>query len=108
MGKANGWARKRTDTAAEQRRAREYASPQHRAIRKARVAAATPNTPCGYCGQPLGPNTRDWHVPHDAQRNYLPGLWHADCNRREAARRGALTRNARAKARRARTTTLTW
>lgn len=101
----NGWHRKR-NTPAEQQRARDYASPQHRAIRKARIAAATPQTPCGYCGQPLGPNTTEWHVPHDTNRNYLPGLWHGACNRKEAARRGARIRNALNKARRV--TTLTW
>lgn len=105
---ASGWHRKNTNTSAERARARDYASAEHKAIRKARVAAATPATPCGYCGLPLGPVVRDWHVPHDPARNYLPGLWHAACNRREAARRGARIRNARATARRAKTTTLTW
>ena len=104
---ASGWHR-RPRTAAATERARVYASPEHRAERKRRVAAATPATPCGYCGQPLGPDPSKWHVPHDAQRNYLPGLWHAACNRDEAASRGARIRNARAKARRTRTSRLTW
>lgn len=101
---ANGWHRKR-DTAAVRARAKDYASPLHKRIRKERVAASTPSTPCGYCGRPLGPNPSSWHVPHDEHRNYLPGLWHALCNKREAARRGALKRNAQAKRR---ATRLTW
>jgi hypothetical protein len=103
----NGWHRKSRTTAAIAR-AKQYASPEHKAIRRARVAAATPDTPCGYCGNPLGPDTSRWHVPHDPQRTYLPGLWHAACNRREAARRGALLRNAQAKTRRTQTSPLTW
>ena len=97
---SNGWSRKR-QTPATKQRARDYASAEHQQIRKRRVAAATPHTPCSCgCGQPLGPDSSTWHVPHDPQRNYLPGLWRADCNRREAARRGARIRNARATAKR--------
>ena len=101
---ANGWHRKR-QTPATRARAAEYASPEHKAIRRQRVAAATPQTPCSCgCGRPLGPDKSRWHVPHDPQRNYLPGLWRADCNKREAARRGARIRNAL----KARATRLTW
>ena len=92
----SGWHR-RPQTAAATQRKRDYASPEHKAERARRVAAASALTPCGYCGRPLGPNTREWHVPHDPQRNYLPGLWHGACNRTEAARRGALLANAKRK-----------
>lgn len=115
----NGWHRKR-DTPAARRRARDYASPEHQRVRAQRVAQATPDTPCAcqaayraglinraWCdGQPLGPNPTDWHVPHDEHRRYLPGLWRADCNRREAASRGAKLRNALERA--SRTSNLTW
>lgn len=91
---ASGWHRKKP-TAASRARAAQYASPEHQAIRKQRVATSTPLTPCGYCDKPLGPNTRDWHVPHNPDRTYAPGLWHATCNRKEAASRGARAANAK-------------
>ena len=97
-------------TPAGQARAREYRSKAHRDERSRRVAAATALTPCCYCGQPLGPVQREWHLPHRPDRQgYEPGLSHASCNRREAARRGALIANARRKAQRAvQQTTYRW
>lgn len=104
----SGWHRKRT-TPAGVARARDYASREHRTERARRVAAHTPASPCSRCHRPLGPITSAWHLPHRADRQgYEPGLWCADCNRREAASRGARIANARRKVRRASTTRLTW
>lgn len=92
-------------TAAGQARAREYRSKAHKDERARRVSLATPLTPCTYCGQPLGPNRSLWHLPHRPDRQgYEPGLSCAPCNRREAARRGALIANARRKVKRTATT----
>lgn len=88
----------------------------HQAERKRRVAQSSPATPCscpgqglggckhhtGPCGQPLGTNTREWHLPHDTTgTQWLPGLWCGPCNRSEAASRGARITNAKRKAQRA-------
>ena len=99
----SGWHRKQT-TPAVKARAAKYANAKHQRIKNERFAQATPATPCGYCGQPLGPRTRPgrtgksiglWATPHAPNGiDYLPGVWHADCNRREAAPRGARTTNA--------------
>lgn len=103
MTAASGWSRKRTDTPAARARAADYNSAEHRAERKARVAASTPATPCTYCRRPLGENRREWHLPHNpARTGYEPGLAHGVCNRREAATRGARIANARRHARRVR------
>lgn len=90
-----GTGRQRGKTTAQ----RGYGSA-HVAIRKARVAAATPSTPCSYCGQPLGPDRSKWHLPHTPDRSgYEPGLVHARCNTQEAARRGAAISNAQRRGR---------
>lgn len=103
----NGWHRADRNTAAARARAKDYASAEHRQERARRVAMATPSTPCGYCGRPLGPARKDWHLPHLPDRSgYAPGLWCAPCNRKEAARRGALIANTRRK--RTRVTTYRW
>ena len=67
----------------------------HQREAKARRAVTTPAHLCGYCGKPLGPErlpgdrASRWELPHNPTRTgYLPGLWHRDCNRREAAIRG--------------------
>lgn len=94
---ASGWQR-RPRTAAAAQRAKDYASREHKDERARRVAAATALTPCCYCHRPLGPNTSTWHLPHRPDRQgYEPGLSCAPCNRREAARRGALIANAKRK-----------
>lgn len=99
----SGWSRKRLNTAAQRARVASYNSAEHRAERKARLAAHTPASPCTYCGLPLGSNRREWHVPHNPSRTgYEPGLVHGRCNRREAAIRGARTANAQRHARRVR------
>lgn len=101
MSNKNGWHRKKLDTPAEQARRKKYASPEHQQTRKHRVAAATPLTLCTRCGKPLGPSTREWHVPHAPNGvDYLPGLWCGPCNRSEAASRGARVANARRKVKR--------
>lgn len=92
---ANGWHRKRV-TPGELQRRKDYASPEHRQTRAARVAAHTPASPCSRCGMALGPDRSKWHLPHNAARTgYEPGLWCASCNRREAASRGAKVKNAK-------------
>lgn len=76
-------------------RSSDYGSA-HAKEAKARKAAMTERDICGYCGRPLGPKqTVDprtgrliglWHLPHSRDRShYLPGMWHAACNVREAA-----------------------
>lgn len=100
---ASGWHRKNPNSPADRSRKRDYNSAEHKAERARRVAEATPLTPCScwmsgkrWCaGLPLGPNPRLWHLPHAADRTqgYLPGLWRAECNRKEAASRGAQTTN---------------
>lgn len=100
---ASGWHRKATDSPAEKQRRADYNSKAHREERARRVAQATPLTPCScwmsgkrWCnGLPLGPDPKQWHLPHAPDRTYLPGLWRAECNRKEAASRGAKTANAR-------------
>jgi hypothetical protein len=69
---------------------------KHQAERKRRLAHVHPGDPCGYCGQPLPADTKQWHLPHNAAgTSYLPGMWHAACNLREAAQRAARITNAR-------------
>lgn len=68
---------------------------QHQAERKRRLPLFTEHDPCGYCGRPLGPNRTRWHLPHNTDGITLaPGFWHAACNLREAAIRGARKTNA--------------
>lgn len=83
--------------------------PEHQAERKRRLAVVKPGDPCGYCRRPLGPDTRQWHLPHNAAgTGYLPGMWCAPCNRSEGAQRGARIANARRKLRREGVTRLRW
>lgn len=106
---AHRWGNKNLNTPAEQARRAKYQDPKHKAIREARFAVTTPATPCGYCGKPLGPRyglSRTgrtlglWHTPHAPNGiDYLPGVWHASCNQREASPRGARTTNAERKQR---------
>lgn len=69
----------------------------HQTERRARVGVTVfPGDPCGYCLQPLPANTSTWHLPHNPSGTaYLPGMWHAACNIREAAQRGARIVNGR-------------
>ena len=87
----------------------------HKTERARRLKTSTPSTPCscpgqglggckhhtGPCGKPLGPNTTEWHLPHNtAGTAYLPGMWCGPCNRSEAASRGARKTNAQRKLKR--------
>lgn len=76
---------------------------EHQAERKRRLPHYTEHDPCGNCGQPLGPNRKLWHLPHNDQRTgYLPGFWCAACNVKDGARRG------RARQSQGRVTELVW
>lgn len=77
---------------------------RHAAEARRRSKALTEHDPCGWCHRPLGPRQRInpktgrreglWHLPHNASRTaYLPGMWHARCNVREAAIRARAMQN---------------
>lgn len=92
MAKPSGWHRKR-NSAAEQARTAQYASPEHRAMRKALgQQVAEGRASCCRCGRPIAPGTR-WHADHDDARTGYLGAAHASCNVRAAAVKGARKRN---------------
>lgn len=103
----SGWHRK-GDTAANARRAAEYASPEHRAARaamKARVDAG--DGWCWRCGRHLPPGSR-FHAGHDDNdRSVYRGAECPPCNLKAAARKGNRISNAR-RARRQQTSADRW
>lgn len=93
MSKANGWSRKRKNTPAERARTAQYASPEHRAMRKALKAEVDAGRAiCCRCHRPILPGT-PWHADHNATRTGYLGAAHARCNVRAAAVLGAQKRN---------------
>jgi hypothetical protein len=92
MAKASGWHRKR-NTAAERARTAQYASPEHRRMRKALKAEVDAGRAvCCRCRRPILPGSR-WHADHnDARTGYL-GAAHEKCNLSAAAVKGARKRN---------------
>lgn len=82
----------------DSRQSRGYGK-DHDAERALRLTYITPADLCGWCRRPLGPEllgydrrgrrVSNWHLPHNRTRTgYLPGMWHAACNRREGAQAG--------------------
>lgn len=109
MTRPNGWHRRRKPAPRRTTTERGYGAT-HAAEAKRRRQTLTPADPCGYCGKPLGPErlpgdrASRWELPHTPDRTgYLPGMWHARCNRTEGGRRGSHTAHQRR-----RTTRLTW
>lgn len=98
MTNPSGWHRKVPGPADEQRR-RKYEGAEHRAAKRAyRVLVAAGEAHCWRCGALLVPG--GWHVGHDdVAVDVLRGPECAGCNRRAAARKGALIANARRKMR---------
>jgi hypothetical protein len=79
-------------------KARGY-GPAHRKARAAAALRHSPSDPCARCGRPLGPMGPWLHWDHtDTRAGYL-GFSHKRCNIRAGAKRGARTRNRRAKLR---------
>lgn len=92
--KASGWHRKR-DSAAERARTAQYASPEHRAVRRALAAEVDAGRAvCCRCGRPIAPGS-SWHADHNDSRTGYLGAAHARCNVRAAAIKGAQQRNGR-------------
>lgn len=92
MSKPSGWHRKKPSTA-ERARTAEYASPEHRAMRRALKAAVDAGRAvCCRCGRPIVPGTA-WHADHNDDRSGYLGAAHARCNVRAAAIKGARKRN---------------
>lgn len=107
---ANGWHRKR-DTPAVRAREAQYATPEHKAQRRAVQALRDAgHAHCWRCGKhiPPGATVHAGHDDHD--RTVYRGPECPPCNLKAAASKGARIRNARAKARKQppRSTPLTW
>jgi hypothetical protein len=93
VSKPSGWHRKRKNTAAERARAAQYASPEHRAVRRAMAAdVAAGRAVCCRCWRPILPGT-SWHADHNKARTGYLGPAHASCNLSAAAVEGARRRN---------------
>lgn len=71
---------------AEERRRREYASPEHKEGRARAMARATPMTKCARCRLPLGRDFVDRpdriNYDHRPDRAGYLGLSHEVCNKR--------------------------
>lgn len=95
---SNGWHRRR-DTAATKARADQYASRQHRELRRtiqARIDRGEP-VACWRCHHQIHPG-QPWHLGHDDNdRTIYRGAEHPGCNVKAAARKGARVANARRK-----------
>lgn len=94
MAKPSGWHRKRKNTPAEQARTAQYASPEHRAMRKVlgELVAAGRGF-CWRCGRHIPPGGR-WHTGHDDyDRSRYRGVECPPCNLKTAASKGARQRN---------------
>ena len=76
-------------------RSSDYGSA-HTKARKVWAAAHDPSHLCTRCRHPLGPMGKWLHLDHTPSRDGYAGFAHARCN----VRAGALTANARSKARR--------
>lgn len=101
MTNPTGWHRKR-DTAAVKARAARY-DAAHRALRKRlKVEVDAGRATCWRCGNPITPGSK-WELGHNDAGTEHRGPEHFKCNRRSAARKGALIANAQRK-----TTRLTW
>ena len=90
---ANGWHRKRT-TPADITRAKQYASSEHRAARKAIQAKLDAGTfiACCRCQRRI---TGPFHLDHDDHdRTRYRGPSHPACNLKAAGIKGAATVNA--------------
>lgn len=59
----------------------KYRDKQHRDWRAALIAAFTPGQPCGLCGEPMYPPTRNLHADHTSM-----ALTHRRCNVKDGAR----------------------
>lgn len=96
--------RTKRPTAADDARRKQYASPEHRATRKAIQAQIDSGRPvsCWRCLAPILKG-QPWHVGHDDNdRSLVRGAEHPACNLKAAARKGARVANGRASVRRVR------
>ena len=95
---SNGWHRKRM-TPAEVERRKKYASPEHRAARKAIDAAQAAGRylTCWRCRRPITPTQRCVVGHDDVQVQLIRGPEHHDCNKRAADSKGARVANAKRK-----------
>lgn len=94
MPRPSGWHRKPRN-AASAARARQYASPEHRARRKTIQAQLDAGLPvhCWRCGRQIH---RTFHLGHDDHnRDVYRGAECPPCNVKAAARKGARITNAR-------------
>lgn len=66
---------------------------QHQQIREAVLDEAY-GKPCHLCGQIMRPD-QALHLDHDIDRRGYRGMTHADCNRRDGAKRGAQRRRSK-------------
>lgn len=97
------WRTKRP-TAADEIRRKQYASPEHKARRKAIQAQIDTGQPvaCWRCGRPIVKGS-PWHLGHDDRdRTVYRGAECPTCNLTAAARKGARVANGRASVRRVR------
>lgn len=91
--KASGWHRKRMTSPAERARAVQYASAEHRAMRKVLMAEIDAGRGrCCRCSGFIAPGSR-WHADHNDNRTGYLGAAHERCNLSAAAVKGAQKRN---------------
>ncbi len=79
-----------------------YATPQHKAARRALLARYQPGDPCCLCGHAMYPPTRNLDADHLPGTDSYRGLAHGNgkcqvcgkrCNRSDGARRGRARQN---------------
>lgn len=105
---ASGWHR-RPQTAAEQERRRQYASPEHRAeVARVKRLRDLGQAWCWRCGRHIPPGA-EVHAGHDDNdRTRYRGPECPPCNRGTASSKGARVANAKRKAQRTQVTTYRW